>query len=147
MTTREIKEFLGNKIQEWQEKKLAKTERLAVKYPREILEYKPSHGVGEFLPVFSSSQFAGSKNTGSVVQDEDIRIVVFTAVRVLDQGKYPEEYTDLLKAALSGIRMNANRADKFVHPELIQWVKDENQYVWYEVTFIVPAVNVQEIGV
>src|SRR5690606_19457737 len=140
-------EMLGVQLEKYQAEQMESLECLAVKYPKEIEEHKPTHPVGEFLLVFNSAQYGKPLATNTVIQDEDVYISLFTVVRNLDQGKFAEEYTDLAKAGLSGLQINQKRADKLVYPVSVKWLKEENQYTWYETIFFCPSVNIQQITV
>jgi len=144
MTTKELKHLLGTAISAVQENEFASSEQLKVVYPSVLSEYTPVHPAGEYLVVFNSTQYSKSKSTGSVIQDKDVRFSVYTAIKYTGQGKSPEEYTDFLEKAISGMRLTVNRADKLVSAESVKFIKEKNRYWWYETVFVCPAVLIKE---
>jgi len=146
MTVREIKEFIGTKITAAQAADvtgLAEALRLDVIYPVNIESYKPKHPVGEVLVIYAGSDFQKSKTSNSIIQDEDVQITCFVAVRYLQQGLSPEDYCDFIKNNISGQRLTVNRADKMIYPQKIEWLKEDNDYWYYAITFICPSTNNQ----
>jgi hypothetical protein len=143
MTTKEVKEIIGNKITESQAALFVSAERLKIVYPYGIADYNPLHPAGEFLVILNSVQYSKSKNTASVVQDKDIRISVYAVVKYLEMGKSPEDYTDFLETALSGLRLTNNRAEKLVYPESTRFIKERDRYWWYEMVFVCPVTNLK----
>lgn len=145
MNTKIIKELIGQRVEECQEELFAASERLKIIYPYEITNYNPVHPAGEFLVIMNSVQYGKSKNTASVVQDKDVRISVYAVVKFNEMGKSPEEYTDFLETALSGLRITNCRAEKLVYPESTKFVKEKNRYWWYEMVFVCPVTNLQDL--
>jgi hypothetical protein len=142
MTTKEIKEVIGNAIATALQQ-LPENEWLKIEYPKVFRTYKPSHPVGEFVIFVNQAKYGNSKNANSIVQDKDLRISIFVIVKVTDQGKRPEEYIDFLDSILTGIRILSNRADKLVYPESFEFMDEENGYWSYECIYVVPTVNIQ----
>jgi hypothetical protein len=144
MTTKELKELLGDKIAEAQAAIFSSAEQLKIVYPPEISSYMPLHPAGEFLVIFNSAQYGKSKNTASIVQEKDTRFSVFAIVKHTGAGRSPEEYTDFLENALSGLRLTGNRAEKLIYPESVKFIKEMNKYWWYEMAVVCPLTSIRE---
>lgn len=139
--TNDNRELLKSTIEAYQVSVLSVAERLPVEFPRSLEDYHLAHAIGAFLILFQSAVYKKSQATNQIYQEKDSNFAVVVVAKNIKDAKTVEDYLDVAEAAISGLPVSVNRAEKQVYPVSSEFIKEENGEWWYKINFVMPQVN------
>jgi len=139
--TNDNRKLLKSTLENYQNANLNSNEILPVEFPRSLDNYTLKHPIGAYLIFFQNAAYKKSEAANEIYQEKDSNFAVVVVARSFEDAKTVEDYLDVAEAAITGLPVSVNRADKQVYPVSSEFIKEDNGEWWYKINFVVPEVN------